>query len=54
VAKAQANLEKQRNGARPEEVAAASAKLEEVKAALKESESGYLRTKNLVLKKLSQ
>ncbi|MEP1446846.1 MAG: HlyD family efflux transporter periplasmic adaptor subunit [Paraglaciecola sp.] len=52
VAEAQANLEKYRNGARPEEVAAASAKLLGAKAALTESEAAYLRTKNLVIKGL--
>lgn len=52
VAEAQANLEKLRNGARPEEVAAASAKLAGAKAALIESEASYLRTKTLVLKGL--
>jgi HlyD family secretion protein len=49
VAEAQANLEKYRNGARPEEVAAASAKLQGAKAGLIESEATYLRAKNLVL-----
>ena len=48
VAEAQANLEKLRNGARVEDVAAASAKLEGAKAALLESEIGYKRNKNLV------
>lgn len=52
VAEAQANLDKQRNGARPEEVAAASAKLEGTKAALTESEASYLRAKNLVVEGL--
>lgn len=52
VAEAQANLEKHRNGARPEEVAAASAKLEGTKAALTESEASYLRAKNLVVEGL--
>lgn len=52
VAEAQANLEKLRNGARKEEVAAASAKVEGAKAALTESEASYLRVKNLVLKGL--
>lgn len=48
LAEAQANLAKYRNGARPEEVAAASAKLEGAKAALTESEANYQRAKNLV------
>lgn len=52
VAEAQANLDKYRNGARPEEVAAASAKLEGAKAALTESDATYLRAKNLVVKGL--
>lgn len=47
VAEAQANLEKLRNGARAEEVAAASAKLEGAGAALIESNATYFRTKNL-------
>jgi HlyD family secretion protein len=49
VAEAEANLEKLRNGARPEEVVAANAKLEGAKAALTESEAAYLRAKNLVV-----
>ncbi|MDO6710308.1 HlyD family efflux transporter periplasmic adaptor subunit [Aliiglaciecola sp. 2_MG-2023] len=52
VAEAQANLDKLRNGARPEEVASASAKLEGAQAALTESESAYLRAKNLISQKL--
>ena len=48
VAEAQANLAKYRNGARPEEVAAASAKLEGANAALTESEATYKRVRNLV------
>jgi HlyD family secretion protein len=52
VAEAQANLEKYRNGARPEEVAAASAKLEGAKAALTESVAAYNRVKNLVVQRL--
>lgn len=52
VAEAQANLEKYRNGARPEEVAAASAKLQGAKAALTESDAAYLRAKNLLVKGL--
>tara|TARA_R110002153_G_scaffold99102_1_gene234337 strand:+ start:26575 stop:27546 length:972 start_codon:yes stop_codon:yes gene_type:complete len=52
VAEAQANLEKYRNGARPEEVAAASAKLQGAKAALTESDAAYLRAKNLLAKGL--
>jgi HlyD family secretion protein len=49
---AQANLEKLRNGARPEEVAAASAKLEGANVTLTESEAAYLRAKNLVVEGL--
>jgi HlyD family secretion protein len=52
VAEAKANLEKRRNGARPEEVASASAKLEGAKAALTESEAAYLRARNLIAQKL--
>ncbi|WP_460314940.1 HlyD family secretion protein [Aliiglaciecola aliphaticivorans] len=52
VAEAQANLDKLRNGARPEEVASASAKLEGAQAALTESETAYLRAKNLIAQKL--
>lgn len=52
VAAAQANLDKLHNGARSEEVAAASAELEGVKAALIESEAAYLRANNLVVKGL--
>ena len=52
VAEAKANLEKHRNGARPEEVASASAKLQGAKAALTESEASYLRAKNLVVQGL--
>lgn len=52
VTEAQANLEKHRNGARPEEVAAASAKLQGAKASLIESEASYLRSKNLAVKGL--
>lgn len=48
VEEAQANLEKLRNGARIEDVASASAKLEGAKAALLESEIGFKRNKNLV------
>ena len=52
VANAQANLDKLRNGARAEEVAAASAKLEGAKASLTESEAAYIRAKNLLDKAL--
>ena len=48
LASAKANLEKLRNVARPETVAAASAKLEAAEAALPEGEAAYLRAKNLV------
>ena len=47
VAQAEANLEKLRNGARVEEVAAASAKVAGLKAALVESEANYVRSINL-------
>ena len=52
MAEAKANLEKLRNGARPEEVAAASAKLEGSKAALTESIAAHLRAKDLVVEGL--
>ncbi|GAC13007.1 HlyD family secretion protein [Aliiglaciecola lipolytica] len=52
VLEAQANLNKLRNGARPEEVAAANAKLEGAKAALTESEAAYSRAQNLISQKL--
>jgi HlyD family secretion protein len=52
VAAAQANLDKLHNGARSEEVAAASAELEGIKAALTESMSAYIRANNLVGKGL--
>lgn len=47
VAQAEANLEKLRNGARVEEVAAASAKVSGAKASLVESEANYTRSINL-------
>ena len=47
VKEAVANLEKLRNGARPEDVASATAKLDGAKASLLESEIGYTRAKNL-------
>jgi len=52
VAEAQANLEKLRNGARPEDVASATAKLDGAKASLLESEIAYTRAKNLVEQEL--
>lgn len=48
VTEARVNLEKLRNGARVEEVAAASAKLEGARAALRESSAAYIRVKNLI------
>ncbi len=50
---AQANLEKLRRGARAEEVAAASAKVQGANAALVESEANYLRAKNLAKSNLT-
>jgi len=47
VALAQANLEKLRNGARVEEVAAAQAEVYGAKATLVEAEANYERSKNL-------
>lgn len=51
--KAQANLDKLRNGARPEEVAVASAKVTGAKASLLESESNYKRIYNLAKNNLT-
>lgn len=48
ITQAEANLEKLRNGARVEEVAAASAKVAGYKAALVESEANYARSINLM------
>ena len=48
VAQAEANLEKLRNGARVEEVAAAQAKVAGAKASLVESEANYLRSLELI------
>ncbi|MBV1931508.1 MAG: HlyD family efflux transporter periplasmic adaptor subunit [Porticoccaceae bacterium] len=53
VVQAEVNLEKLRNGAREEEVAAARARVAGAKAALVESEANYKRAKNLVKRKLS-
>ena len=50
--KAQAVLDKLRNGVRPEEIAAASASVMRAKAALLESESNFNRIKNLASKNL--
>ncbi len=47
LAQAEASLDKLRNGARPEEVASASAKVSGAKAAVVESQAKYVRTKNL-------
>ncbi len=48
VAQAQANLDKLRNGARVEDVAATSAKVAGAKAALVETEASYQRALNLI------
>ncbi len=53
VALAQANLEKLRNGARVEEVAAAQAEVYGAKAALVESEANFKRSKNLVKRNMA-
>jgi HlyD family secretion protein len=53
LAKVQASLDKLHNGARPEEVAAATAIVSGSRATLLESESKYLRTKNLSQKSLA-
>lgn len=52
VAQAEANLEKLRNGARVEEVAAAQAKVAQAKAALVESEAAYVRARDLIKQKV--
>lgn len=52
VAQAEATLEKLRNGARVEEVAAAQAKVAEAKATLVESEATYKRARNLIKQKV--
>ena len=53
VDKADANLEKLRNGARKEEVAAATAKVAGAKAALVETQLSYNRARKLVKEKLT-
>jgi HlyD family secretion protein len=50
---AQANLDKVHNGAREEEVAAATAKVAGAKAALMQSEGNYTRAKSLIKKQLA-
>jgi len=52
VAQAEATLEKLRNGARVEEVAAAQAKVAQAKAALVESEASYTRARDLIKQKV--
>ncbi len=52
VAQAEANLEKLRNGARVEEVAAAQAKVAEAKAVLVENEAAYVRARDLIKQKV--
>jgi len=53
VEKADANLEKLRNGARAEEVAVAGAKVAGAKASLVEAELSYSRAKKLIKEKLT-
>ncbi len=53
VAQAEARLDELRNGARPEEIAAASARVDGARAALVEAESGYRRAVSLVKQKLA-
>ncbi len=53
VAGAEAELDKLRSGARPEELAAARANVDGAKAALVESEANYTRAQELVQKKLA-
>ena len=50
---AKASLDKLNNGARPEEVAAASAKVSGAKAAVVESDAKYVRVQNLLKRKLT-
>ncbi len=52
VARADANFEKLRNGARVEEVAAAQAKVAQAKASLVESEANYRRSLDLIKQKV--
>jgi HlyD family secretion protein len=53
VAQAAARLEELRNGARPEDIAAASAKVDGARASLFEAESSYQRAVSLVEQKLA-
>jgi HlyD family secretion protein len=53
VSRAEAQLEELRNGARPEDIAAASARVAGAKAALIEARAGYLRAVSLVDQKLA-
>ena len=53
TAQATARLEELRNGARPEDIAAASARVDGAKATLLESESNYKRTVSLVEQRLT-
>ncbi len=53
VAQAQANLDKLKKGARPEEIAASRATVSEAIAKLTESKANYQRTRNLVKDGLS-
>ncbi len=53
VAQAKARLDELRNGARPEEIAAASARVDGARAALVEAESSYQRTVSLVQQRLA-
>ncbi len=50
---AKASLDKLNNGARPEEVAAASAKVSGAKATVVESEAKFIRVQNLLTRKLT-
>lgn len=53
VAQATARLEELRNGARPEEIAAASARVEGARAEVTETEASYERAKDLLAQKLA-
>ena len=53
VAQAEAQLEKLRNGARPEEIAAASAKVAGARATLVENEASYQRSIDMIKQKLT-
>jgi HlyD family secretion protein len=53
VAQAEARLEELRNGARPEDIAGASARVSGARAAVKEARASYQRAKQLLQQKLA-